>query len=196
MLGKAELLEAIAPKNRGLLADELDRKAIQSAIARLEDRNPTPQPLAATELLEGNWRLLYTTSQELLGIDRFPLVQLGEIYQCIRTADRRIYNLAEVNGPLLAGLVAVAAGFEAVSDRRVTVRFERGVVGLQGLLGYQNPSQFITKLQDQSKLPLFQGLDFSINSNRQQGWLEVTYLDEDLRIGRGNEGNVFVLRKR
>ncbi|MGL4881863.1 MAG: PAP/fibrillin family protein, partial [Waterburya sp.] len=29
----------------------------------------------------------------------------------------------------------------------------------------------------------------------QKGWLDITYLDEDMRIGRGNEGNVFVLTK-
>ncbi|HAJ61284.1 MAG TPA: fibrillin, partial [Cyanobacteria bacterium UBA8543] len=26
-------------------------------------------------------------------------------------------------------------------------------------------------------------------------WLDITYLDKDLRIGRGNEGSVFVLTK-
>ncbi|MFM7384513.1 MAG: PAP/fibrillin family protein, partial [Microcystaceae cyanobacterium] len=27
------------------------------------------------------------------------------------------------------------------------------------------------------------------------GWLETTYLDNDLRIGRGNEGSVFILAR-
>jgi hypothetical protein len=196
MLGKAELLDAIAPFNRGILASATDRQAIQVAVARLEDRNPTPQPLAATDLLEGNWRLLYTTSQELLGIDRVPLASLGQIYQCIRTADQRIYNLAEVQGPpLFSGLVSVSARFEPVSERRVQVAFERGVLGLQSALDYRSPSQFIAKLEASTKLPLWQGIDFSINRERQQGWLEVTYLDKDLRIGRGNEGNIFVLSR-
>ncbi|MBD2260693.1 PAP/fibrillin family protein [Pseudanabaena sp. FACHB-2040] len=196
MLGKADLLDAIAPFNRGILASPTDRQAIQAAVSRLEDRNPTPQPLAATDLLEGDWRLLYTTSQELLGIDRVPLANLGQIYQCIRTANQRIYNLAEVKGPpLLSGLVSVSARFEPVSDRRVNVAFERGVLGLQSVLDYRSPSQFIQKLEAASKLPLWQGIDFTINRERQQGWLEVTYLDKDIRIGRGNEGNIFVLRK-
>jgi PAP_fibrillin len=193
MLGKAELLEAIAPFNRGLLASDTDRRAIAAAAARLETRNPTPQPLAAPTLLEGDWRLLYTTSQELLGIDRVPLAKLGQIYQCIRLAERRIFNIAEVQGPLLAGLVAVSARFEAVSERRVQVGFERGVLGLQPLLGYRTPSQFIHTLETTAKLPLWQGIDFRINQTRQQGWLEITYLDSDMRIGRGNEGNLFVL---
>lgn len=196
MLGKVELIEAIAPFNRGILATKTDQQALQAAICRLEDRNPTPEPLSAPELLEGNWRLLYTTSQELLGIDRVPLANLGQIYQCIRTAEQRIYNLAEINGPLgIGGMVAVCAQFTPVSPKRVNVNFERGVIGLQSLLGYAAPTPFIEKLRTNNALPLWQGIDFRINRDRQQGWLEVTYLDNDLRIGRGNEGNVFVLTK-
>ncbi len=196
MLGKVELLEALAPLNRGLVANDNDRLAIQAAATRLEDRNPTAAPLEAEDLLEGDWRLLYTTSRELLNIDRVPLASLGQIYQCIRLAENRIYNLAEVMGPpFLSGLVAVSARLEPVSSRRVNVRFERGVIGLQTLLGYQNPSQFIRELQSHNKLSLLKGIDFSINAERQSGWLEITYLDRDLRIGRGNQGNLFVLQK-
>jgi len=71
MMGKKQaLLEAIAGKNRGILATDTEKRAILSAIAQLEDYNPTPRPVEAGELLEGNWRLLYTTSQELLGLDK------------------------------------------------------------------------------------------------------------------------------
>jgi hypothetical protein len=38
-------------------------------------------------------------------------------------------------------------------------------------------------------------IDINLNSREQQGWLDITYLDNDLRIGRGNEGSVFVLTK-
>ncbi len=196
MLGKAELLDQILPLNRGLKATQAERLAVQAAATRLEDRNPTPEPLAAKARLGGDWLLLYTTSQELLNIDRIPLASLGAIYQCIRLEENRIYNLAEVSGPpFLSGLVAVAARLEPVSNRRVNVRFERGVVGLQKLLGYDGPGQFIATLKATDKLSLWQGVDFSINTERQSGWLEVTYLDDDLRIGRGNQGSLFVLQK-
>ncbi len=190
---KAKLLEAIAGKNRGLLATETDRVRVLAAVEQLEDLNPTSNPLAAKDLLEGNWRLLYTTSRSLLGLDRLPLLQLGQVYQCIRTAEAKIYNIAEIIGlPLLDGLVSASATFEAVSERRVSVKFERYVVGLQRLLSYQSANQFIQDLQAGKK---FFPLDFSLEARDQQGWLEITYLDEDLRIGRGNEGNVFVLAK-
>ena len=193
MIRKVELLEAIAGRNRGIIATQTDQTAILSAIARLEDENPNPRPFEAKERLNGNWRLLYTSSEELLRIDRFPLLKLGQIYQWIRLETAEIFNIAEVYGlPFLEGLVAVGATFEATSERRVEVKFRRGVLGLQRLVGYSSPDALIKKMDAGDRLLPF---DFTINSENQQGWLEVTYLDDDLRIGRGNEGNVFVLRK-
>jgi len=190
---KAELLGAIAGKNRGLLANELDKVAILSLIAQVEDFNPNPNPLERPDLLDGNWRLLYTSSRELLGLNRLPLLQLGQIYQYIRADSAKIYNLAEIVGvPFLDGLVAVAASFEAVSPRRVNVRFERSILGLQGILGYKSPSEIVRKIESGKKFP---PLDFGIENRDRQGWLEITYLDEELRIGRGNQGSVFVLTK-
>ncbi|MER3495239.1 MAG: fibrillin [Mastigocladus sp. ERB_26_2] len=193
MFTKATLLEAIAGKNRGLLASEQDKQAILVAIANLEDLNPTPRPVEAGDLLDGNWRLLYTTSKALLNLDRFPLCKLGEIYQCIRVNTNSVYNIAEIYGlPFLEGLVSVAAKFEPVSDRRVQVKFERSIVGFQRLIDYKSPDKYIQQIEAGQK---FTAIDFSLNSNEQQGWLDITYLDHDLRIGRGNEGSVFVLTK-
>ncbi len=190
---KAKLLEAIAPQNRGLLASATEKQAILAAITELEDRNPTPEPIAATDLLDGNWRLLYTTSSDLLNIDRLPLFQLGQIYQCIRVKEAKVYNIAEVYGlPFLEGLVSVAARFEPVSNRRVQVKFERSIVGLQRLIDYRSPDALIQDIESGKK---FTALDFNIDNRDRQGWLDVTYLDDDLRIGRGNEGSVFVLTK-
>lgn len=193
MSGKATLLEAIAGKNRGLLANEQDKQAILVATQRLEERNPTPRPVEASELLDGNWRLLYTTSKGLLNIDQLPLLKLGQIYQCIRVKTKSVYNIAEVYGlPYLEGIVSVAARFEPTSERRVQVKFERSIFGLQRLIGYQSPVDFIEQIETGKK---FAAIDFNIDSREQQGWLDITYLDEDFRIGRGNEGSVFVLSK-
>lgn len=192
MIGKAALLQAIAGKNRGLLATDADKRAIAVAIAQLEGHNPTPRPLEASTL-NGDWRLLYTTSQALLGIDRVPLAQLGQIYQCIRTAEAKIYNIAELSGlPYLNGLVSVAARFSPTSERRVTVKFERAIIGLTQLMGYQSPASFVQAIEAGQS---FTAIDFNIGNRDREGWLDVTYLDDDLRIGRGNEGSVFVLTK-
>lgn len=193
MFGKLALIEAIAGKNRGLLATESEKAAILGAIAQLEERNPTPRPVEASELLEGDWRLLYTTSSGLLNIDRFPLCKLGQIYQSIRVKTRTVYNIAEIYGlPYLEGLVSVAAEFEPLCERRVQVQFKRSILGLQRLISYRSPNSFIQEIEQGQK---FTAIDFSLDSREQQGWLDITYLDSDLRIGRGNEGSVFVLTK-
>jgi PAP_fibrillin len=193
MIGKTELLEQISGVNRGLLTSENERIAINAAIAQLEDCNPTPRPVEATTLLEGNWRLLYTTSSELLGLGRFPLVQLGQIYQCIRLREAKLYNIAELQGiPFLEALVTVSAQFAPITEKRLQVQFQRSIVGLQRVLGYQSPSQWIEQITIQPKL---RAIDFDIDPQRTPGWLDITYLDPDLRIGRGNGGSLFVLTK-
>ncbi|MEG4530290.1 PAP/fibrillin family protein [Microcoleus sp. D2_18a_D3] len=193
MLRKSSLLEIIAGKNRGLLATPTDKQAILSAIAQLEDYNPTPRPVEAAELLNGDWRLLYTTSRELLNLDSFPLVKLGQIYQSIRVKESKIYNIGELYGlPYLEGIVSVAARFEPTSERRVQVKFERSIVGLSRLIGYEFPGKFIDEIESGKK---FAAVDFGLDTREQQGWLDITYLDKDLRIGRGNKDSVFVLTK-
>ncbi|MBO3459332.1 PAP/fibrillin family protein [Aetokthonos hydrillicola Thurmond2011] len=193
MTKKADLFEAIAGKNRGLVATELEKQAISIAIANLEDLNPTPRPVEAPELLDGNWLLIYTTSKTLLNLDRLPLYKVGPIYQCIRVGSNSVYNIAEIYGlPSLEGLISVTAKFDPTSERRVSVKFNRSIIGLQRFIGYESPENFIQQIDAGKK---FIAADFPLNSGEQQGWLDITYLDNNLRIGRGNEGSVFVLTK-
>jgi hypothetical protein len=190
---KQALIQAIAPTRRGLNLSPEQRQAIFSAAAFLEDRNPTPAPNTTPELLEGNWVLLFTTSQDLLGFDRLPGVRLGPIYQCIRIAETRIYNIAELYSlPLLEGLVAVRATFCPETERRLKVTFDRFLIGSQRLLQYRTVDTLIGQLSQPTKL---RGIDNTITRTNQQGTLETTYLDEELRIGRGNNNNLFVLQK-
>jgi PAP_fibrillin len=193
MFGKSALLEAIAGKNRGLLATDGDRQSILAAVVELEERNPTPRPLEALDKLDGNWRLLFTTSKGLLNIDQVPFCKLGQIYQYVRASSASIYNVAEIYGlPYLEGIVSVAAKFEALSEKRAKVNFERSIIGLQRLVDYRSVDHFIEQVEAGQK---FRAIDFNITNREQRGWLDVTYLDDDLRIGRGNEGSVFVLTK-
>ena len=193
---KAKLLAAIAGKNRGILATPIDKQAILAAITELELQNPHPRPLTtAIDLLGGDWRLLYTSSQSLLGIDKFPLAKLGDIYQCIRPMASAVYNIAEVTSllPGLNGLVAIVAKFTPVSEARVNVVFNRSLIGLQKLFDYSEPDRLITAIENGQK---FTAIDLPINrQGKEPAWLEVTYLDENLRISRGNEGSIFVLTK-
>jgi PAP_fibrillin len=190
---KTNLYQAIAPVQRGLQLDRAQLAAIFSAVAYLEEINPTLEPTAEVDLLSGDWRLLFTTSQGLLGFDRIPGVKLGQIYQSIRAKEAKIYNVAELETWLgLNGLVSVCASFTVESTKRVKVNFERTIAGLKPLLAYQNIEQFIELLASEQKLA---GLDLKITNREQRGWLETTYLDRELRIGRGNEGSLFILQR-
>jgi hypothetical protein len=203
---KVELLQAIAGKNRGLLTTEKDNVNILTAVEKLEDHNPTTDPLDHPQMLDGDWRLLYTTSKSILNIENIPFAHLGEIYQCIRTETRKIYNIAEIVGvPFLEGLITVSATFETVSAKRINVKFNRSIIGLQRFIGYLSPQDLILKIETGKKFPPF---DFNFgepnlpklfggwwNNSDEPSWLEITYLDDDLRIGRGHLGNVFILEK-
>ncbi len=191
---KAQVLAMLADCNLGIGESAAQREERLAAIAALEPQNPTLIPTTAGDRLSGDWELLYTTSRGILGLDRPPFLKLGTVYQSIRAAEQRVYNIAEVNNQwsALAGVVSVGAGFEVLSHKRVQVKFERAVVGLQSWIGYGGPASFTQRLDDPKRFP---ALDTRFNAEVQQGWLDITYLDDDLRIGRGNEGSVFVLKK-
>jgi hypothetical protein len=193
MTAKTDLIDRLKDMNRGLQASDRDQQAIKTAIELTEATNPTSQPCNAPTLLNGDWRLIYTTSGSLLNLGRIPLSQLGNIYQCIRTDTSSVYNIAEVNSlPYLSSLVSVVAKFAPLSDSRVQVNFVRSIAGLQKMLDYQSPSAWIDRLDSGSKMP---AIDFPINSPNADSWLDTTYLDDTMRISRGNQGSVFVLVK-
>ncbi|KAF5936863.1 hypothetical protein HYC85_024369 [Camellia sinensis] len=126
---KEELLDAIAPLDRGADASPEDQERIDEIARKLEAVNKVKEPLKSN-LLNGKWELLYTTSKSIL--------------QTQATA-----NLVPLNA------------------RRVAVKFDSFKIG--------------------SLIPIK-----SRGSGR--GQLEITYLDEELRISRGNQGNLFILR--
>jgi len=165
---------------------------LNQLIAELEAQSPCPNPLDSP-LLMGDWRLIYTTSRGILGLDRIPLTDLGQVYQAIR--GDRVYNVAETKSLLgIEGIVAVAAHYVQSGDARVSVTFERSILGLRSIMSYRSVTAFVDLLEAKSR---FWAIDVPIPSRDgvAQGWLEVTYLDETLRISRGNEGSIFVLVK-
>lgn len=193
MIAKAELLAAIAGTNRGVITTEANRSLVLDKVVQLEVQNPTPQPLSERERLSGVWRLIYTTSQDLLGLARLPMIPAGPIYQCIRGQELKLYNVLELQGiPFLEGVICVAARLMPVSERRVQVNFERSILGVKGLMNYSSLDTLISRLETQSPVA---ALNFPLNAERSAGWLETTYLDEDLRIGRGNNDSLFVLTR-
>lgn len=159
---KAELLEAIRPLKRGLLASEEDKARVDALARRLERKNTEKKPLASPNL-NGQWELLYTTSDSILGTNKPAFLRpSGPIYQVIDATTLRARN--KETAPLFN---QVSAELIPESASRVKVRFLE--FKLLGLIPVRAPPSAA-------------------------GELDVTYLDEDLRISRGNRGNLFVLR--
>ena len=158
---KQELLDAIAPLDRGAAATEQDKQAVAAKFAALERLNPTPSPLASP-LLNGRWRLLYTTSASILGTSRPAAFRpRGPIFQLLDGP-----NLRAKNRETFPFYNAVEAELVPETRSRVAVQFKRFFIF--GLIPVTAPETA-------------------------RGKLDVTYLDETLRLSRGDKGNVFIL---
>ncbi|KAM3377648.1 putative plastid-lipid-associated protein 4, chloroplastic [Capsicum galapagoense] len=159
---KLELLEAIAPLDRGAEATPEDQKLVDQIASKLEAANKVKEPLKSS-LLNGKWELLYTTSQSILQTKRPKFLRAnGKIYQAINTDTLRAQNIE--TWPFFN---QATADLIPLNARRVAVKFDSFKIA--GLIPIKNRG-----------------------SGR--GQLEITYLDEELRISRGNQGNLFILR--
>ena len=76
-----QLLEYIAPLQRGVAATPEQAERVDALASALEAANPTREPLASP-LLNGKWLLQYTTSISVLGKNKPALLRpSGPIYQ-------------------------------------------------------------------------------------------------------------------
>ena len=188
--GKAEgaidqrnsLVELLRQEPRGA-ANRQDQEVL-GLIECLEQA--TPANLLSEEALqqlEGVWELRWSSSKQ-------PYLAVGqwlENLQLRAPSKGRGMNLLRLPGPMgsvlgIAVLAAIkveqgATGDPTPSSQRVTVRFERG-----GWLGPTLMNRRAQWLRDVSQ-------SFP-------AWLDITVLDDELRVCRGNAGTVFALLKR
>ncbi len=174
--------------NKNLVAE------IEQTTEELEGLNPNLYPLVhAPGLLAGTWRLLYSTAREIRSLDSLPLgLKVGNVYQEIDLATKSFFNIAFVKHPLglVSGYVKVTASFEPVKlngsplpDKRINVYFDKRYLSIDNIIGIQTPQldpwKVVQARSPQGRIPC----------------LDITYLDETLRIGRGGEGSLFILVK-
>jgi hypothetical protein len=175
---RLELLQLLQQEPRGSANRHADR--IQALIAALEQAQPadlsTPEAL---QQLEGVWELRWSSSSQ-------PYLAVApwlENLQCLAPSQERGMNMLRLSGPLasLAG-IAVEASIAVVPteqppSQRVEVRFRRG--------GWLGPTLGANRLQWLR----------SVNQSF-PAWLDITVLDADLRVCRGNAGTLFALTRR
>ncbi|MED6119524.1 hypothetical protein PIB30_012715 [Stylosanthes scabra] len=159
---KEELFDTIEPLDRGAEASAEDQQRVDQIASKLEAVNPVMEPLKS-DLLNGKWELLYTTSQSLVQTQRPKLLRPnGKIYQAINVDTLRAQNIE--TWPFFN---QATANLLPVNSTRVLVKFD--FFKIASLIPIKSPG-----------------------SGR--GQLEITYLDQDLRISRGNRGNLFILK--
>jgi len=217
---KAQLKDALYGTERGLRASSESRAKVLELITQLETRNPTPAPTEALTLLNGKWILAYTSFSQLfplLGFGNLPqLVKVEEISQTIDSENFTVQNCIKFSGPLATTSVATNAKFEIRSPKRVQIKFDEGIVGtpqltdsivlpekfelfgqnidlspLKGIFSsIENAASSVAKtISEQPPLKI------PIRTNNAESWLLTTYLDEELRISRGDGSSIFVLFK-
>ncbi|MEH2239877.1 PAP/fibrillin family protein [Nostoc sp.] len=192
-------LEKIQTKSDGspitdLKLDKTLAEEIEQLTTQLESVNPNLNPLLyATSLLEGAWQLQYSTAREIRSLVSLPLgLKLGKVYQVIDVANKLFFNLAKVKHSLglVSGYVKVTASFEPAKEdleplpnKRLNVYFDKRYLSIQKIVGINTP-----QLNPFKVVP-------ANNHTGRTATLDITYLDETLRIGRGGDGSLFILSK-
>ena len=162
---KQELLSLAKQVDRGLTESSADNKNINQLFTELEKCNKFKSSLKSP-LVNGVWELQYTTSDTILGRGSNP--RIGKIIQVIDAINGFAENKEVVR---YFGFIdvprSVTAEITPVSESKVDVLFKRFTIG---------PFTF--------SLPV-----------TARGALDITYIDEDLRLSRGDKGNIFVLTR-
>ena len=169
-------------------------QAIETLTQALEKLSPFPRPLLyGSNLLDGAWLLQYSTAREIRSLKRLPWGFLvGKIYQIIDLSSTSFENKALVqhSSGLLSGYVRVTATFEPSTEgdeqlpnQKINIDFKQRFLGIDRILGIKSglfdPIRVVEVKNPIGRVPS----------------LNITYIDETMRIGRGGDGSLFILTR-
>jgi hypothetical protein len=214
---KRGLLGAVSFTSNGKTANTERQTKVLEIVQGLETEfPPSPElltdPVQAKELLDGPWYLQYTSPSAVGDADRFPDAWKP---RNAREGDANV----ETKSFNAQGSVS-AAGIPVVTANRVVVQTidvdnsrVTNDIGLEwGRLvasGTFRPSLSVPNralvsfdtFEFQFNIGISIDIGFlfplirKVNRSQENGWLETTFVDQDIRIGRGNKGTMFVLTR-
>ncbi|GJP31865.1 hypothetical protein CLOM_g15489 [Closterium sp. NIES-68] len=152
----------VTPQERLLQAIQRRQAGVEQLLAPVAAVNPTHRP-ASSDLLPGRWRLLWSSqSSEANRVQRLT-AGLAKNFQVVSEDGSRLENVVEL---LPAVLLRAAAEAYAVGPARTEVYIDETTLEV-------GPLKF--------NLPI-----------TGEGYIDQLYLDETLRVSRGNAGSLFV----
>ena len=167
-----------------------EKSELDAIVQQLEALNPTPLPLAPENrsLLLGDWKLLYASNGTVI-TRRLPGgITINAIWQTL-SATGNSEGIAASNGaelalPLLGRVQLQAQGYWRWQGETQTATVAFDGFSLQATGLFQQAHWQLPALH----IPVLEGL------RREAAW-QTSYLDLDLRIGRGATGNLFVFAR-
>ncbi|KAK0608842.1 hypothetical protein LWI29_036805 [Acer saccharum] len=183
---KADLYQIVQGINRGIFGVPSTKKSeIERLVELLESQNPTPDPTLNLDKVGGWWKLVYSTVT-ILGSKRTKLglrdfITLGDFLQNIDLAKGKAVNVIKFNVRglnLLNGQLTIEASFKIASKSRVIINYDTSTI---------TPDQLMNMFR--------KNYDLLLSIFNPEGWLEISYVDDTLRIGRDDKGNIFILER-
>ncbi|WGV23983.1 PAP/fibrillin family protein [Halotia branconii] len=191
---KQELISISEASEMGFNYTSIAQQQIETLAQKLESLNPTNEPTNHLAMIQGRWRLLYSTfgleretTLQRLSFGKLPDVNIRVtgIFQEVYILNQQYNNLIECTvGSSIGGIVLVKGRYTIEDIKRLNIDFLKTSVNSTN--NELSDSAFREVLQVNKELPLEASLSFN-------GWVDITFLDETLRLVRGNQNNLYIL---
>jgi hypothetical protein len=192
---KTELLQRVEAIGLQQALFPSDGEPIDEIVRQLESLNPIPRPLHLNHLpsLLGSWQLVYASkgtvvTRQLASIPDFGgTINIKRVWQSLvagGTGKISASNGAFLDLPLLGECRLQADGVWAwgADERMAKVTFDSFSMQATKLFGMESWSF------PELKIPVLEFL-------RNEAEWTTSYLDQEIRVGRGATGNLFVFRR-
>jgi len=191
---KRRLIELAASADARFAAAPEHEREIVALVERLEQLNPTHEPARCASLLDGRWRMRYSSFKldrnptlNRLAFGKLPAIEVrvAGIYQEVDTSGGHFNSLVVFTRNGASGIHVIAGRFRPIDGTRLDINFfathvralNGDTAALHRALGVADERELSAQLEAP---PL---------------WSEVSYLDQDLRLMRASYRNLHVLTR-